>query len=72
MQAGQENKDLIEATKRVYAKVMKRLPCIEAFISEIPNEYSDILIVSENRKTYYLETFKIRLKTLEEVIRACD
>lgn len=63
-----KNQDFIESMKRVYERASKRLPDIETFIKDIPNEFFDTLIISENRKAYYIETFKIRLSMLKEAI----
>ena len=65
-----ENKDFIEAMKRVYSKVIACLDDIESFIKGIPNEFSGAFVVSENRKSYYIETFKIRLEMLEKALGA--
>ena len=37
---------------------------IEAFINGIPSMFEDVLVISDNRKEYYLKTLKIRLEYL--------
>lgn len=36
------------------------------FINEIPNEYNELLVMSNNRKQYYIETMKLRI---EEILK---
>ena len=37
---------------------------IEDFINMIPSMFEDVLVISDNRKEYYLKTLKIRLDYL--------
>ena len=52
----------------VYNKVMNKLGEIENLIKEIPNEYNDIQIITDNRKDYYIKTLKIRLQYIAKEI----
>lgn len=46
---------------KVYNNIIGNLEKIEKLINDIPNEYNGILVISDNRKDYYLKTLKIRL-----------
>ncbi len=59
-----KSKDLKESIVRISDKVYEKLNEIEDFIHNIPESYNGIEIMSEARKKYYLETFKIRYFTL--------
>lgn len=59
-----KNKDLNEAIRRVSEKVYEKLSAIEDFFESIPETYDGIKIMSDSRKKYYFETFKIRYFTL--------
>ena len=60
------NDDLNKAIIKVYELVNDRLNDIITFINEIPNEYNELLVMSNNRKQYYIETMKLRI---EEILR---
>ena len=47
---------------RVYNKFSKLFGEIEYFIGQIPNMFEEIMIISDERKEYYLKTLKIRLE----------
>ena len=59
-----KNDDLKKAIVKVSQLIDNHLDEIINFIQEIPTTYSGITIMSKNRKTYYIETFKIRFETL--------
>ena len=60
------NDDLNKAIIKVYELVNDRLNDIIIFINEIPNEYNELIVMSNNRKQYYIETMKLRI---EEILR---
>ena len=60
------NDDLNKTIIKVYELVNDRLNDIIIFINEIPNEYNELLVMSNNRKQYYIETMKLRI---EEILR---
>ena len=51
---------------RVYNKFSKLFGEIEYFIGQIPNMFEEIMIISDERKEYYLKTLKIRLEYIYE------
>lgn len=55
-----KNKDLAESIKRVKQLVEKKMKEIEDFINNIPTYFKDNLIITDDRKKYYIDTFKIR------------
>ncbi|MCR5786734.1 MAG: hypothetical protein K6G28_03465 [Acholeplasmatales bacterium] len=57
-----------ESINRVLDMVNKKFEQIKEFINNIPNNFNDIVIMSEIRKEYYIKTFEIRLNKLEENI----
>lgn len=59
-----KNDDLKKAIVEVSQLIDNHLDEIINFIQEIPTTYSGITIMSKIRKTYYIETFKIRFETL--------
>lgn len=59
-----KNDDLKKAIVKVSQLIDNHLDEIINFIQEIPTTYSGITIMSKIRKTYYIETFKIRFETL--------
>lgn len=59
-----KNNDLKKAIVKVSQLIDNHLDEIINFIQEIPTTYSGITIMSKIRKTYYIETFKIRFETL--------
>lgn len=64
------NSYLNNAVIEVYEKMISKLDIIEEFINSIPNKYSDMLIMSNERKEYYIKSLKIRL---EVILKAkCD
>lgn len=57
-----------ESINRVLDLVNKKFEQIKEFINNIPNNFNDIVIMSEIRKEYYIKTFEIRITKLEENI----
>ncbi len=62
------NVNMPETFINVYNKVMNKLGEIENLLKEIPNEYNDIQIITDNRKDYYIKTLKIRLQYIAKEI----
>ena len=60
------NDDLNKTIIKVYELVNDRFNDIITFINKIPNEYNELLVMSNNRKQYYIETMKLRI---EEILR---
>ena len=60
------NDDLNKAIIKVYELVNDRFNDIITFVNEIPNEYNELLVMSNKRKQYYIETMKLRI---EEILR---
>ena len=60
------NDDLNSAIIKVFELVSDKFNDIITFINEIPNEYNELLVMSNNRKQYYIETMKLRI---EEILR---
>ncbi len=58
------NVDLDKAIIRVYEKVVDELDEIEDVIKSIPNDFNNLQIMSDDRKLYYIETFKLRLNDI--------
>ena len=58
------NSVLKERKKYVSTLINEKISFIENFINSIPNSYGDIDIMSEARKTYYIETLKIRIEKI--------
>ncbi len=67
-----DNKDFKESATRVYKKVLEKDNEIENFINSIPSTFNGIEIISDIRKKYYIETFKIRFKEILEKIVKSD
>ena len=59
-----KNVDLRDSMSRVYSLVINKLSEIETLINNIPNTFMDVQIMTENRKKYYLSTFKLRLEKI--------
>ena len=55
-----ENKP--ETFAKVYTNILSNFTEIKKLITNIPNEYNGISVISDNRKDYYLKTLKIRLE----------
>ena len=53
-----------ETILSVYNMFISNYKTIEAFINGIPSMFEDVLVISDNRKEYYLKTLKIRLEYL--------
>lgn len=53
-----------ESFRKVYTNVCSHLNEIEELVQGIPCTFNDIEVISDNRKRYYKETFKIRLNLL--------
>ena len=51
---------------RVYDKMLSNFIKIENFIYQIPNIFEGVIIISNDRKKYYLKTLKIRLDYIYE------
>lgn len=60
-----DNQDLKEAKIRIVKLIVCHMAEIEELINDIPEEFNGIQIISKERKQYYLETIKLRIKTLE-------
>lgn len=58
------NPDLNESIKRIKKLVEEKISDIEAFVNNIPTHFKDMPIISDLRKKYYIETFKIRFYEL--------
>ena len=58
------NSVLKERKKYVSTLINEKISFIENFINSIPNSYGDIDIMSEARKTYYIEKLKIRIEKI--------
>ena len=61
-----DNLDLKISIKKVYSLVKTNMKRIEEFIYSIPNSFNGVSLMSDLRKEYYLETFKIRFKEILE------
>lgn len=59
-----QNSELKESIIRIRKLASSKMNEIENFINSIPNTYQGINIMSDIRKRYYIETFKIRLNLL--------
>ena len=59
-----DNADLRESCERVYQKVQEKLKDIFTLIDDIPEEWEGMPVMSENRKRYYKETFRLRLEMI--------
>ncbi len=55
-----DNNDLNNAIIKVYKLFNDKFNDIIQFINEIPNEYNNVLIISNERKEYYIKTIKLR------------
>ena len=62
------NKYALNNLKRICENVKNHLSNITDFINSIPDYYNNSLIMSDERKEYYLATLKIRL---DELINSC-
>ena len=58
------NGDLRRSIKRVHATVTSKIGKIEEFVNSIPPAFNGIEVMSDIRKKYYLETFKLRLENI--------
>jgi hypothetical protein len=58
------NNDLDKAIIKVYELVKDKLNDIIKFINEIPNEYNGLLIMSNDRKEYYIKTIELRINEI--------
>lgn len=54
--------------KEIYTNVINNLDKIKNVFENIPNEYKCVDIITDERKLYYYETFKIRLEYLKNYI----
>lgn len=52
--------DFKNAILKIYPLIHECLPEIEKFINSIPNTVKDIPIISEDRKSYYVKSIKVR------------
>lgn len=62
-----KNEDFKKACNRVYKKVNEELENIEEMILSIPESFNGLTIMTENRKRYYIETFKIRINNILKI-----
>ncbi len=53
-----------ETILKIYNMFISKFKTIEDFINGIPSMFEDVLVISDNRKEYYLKTLKIRLEYL--------
>ncbi len=60
------NEDLYNAIIKVYELINNKFNDIATFINEIPNQYNELSVMSNNRKQYYIETIKLRI---DEIIK---
>ena len=58
------NLDLKISLQKMRSVVKERFNEIISFINSIPTSYKDMLIMSDERKTYYIATLKIRIEKL--------
>jgi hypothetical protein len=56
-----KNNDLNKAIIKVYELINNKLNDIIKFINEIPNDYNNLLIMSNKRKEYYIKTIELRI-----------
>lgn len=59
-----DNDDLRDSIRRVTPLVREKLSEISSFIMSIPSSFNDVFLISDERKSYYVETFKIRYDSL--------
>lgn len=60
-----QNEDLEIAKNKVTKMIKTHLNEIECLINSIPNSFNGVEIITDNRKKYYFETIKERLRMLE-------
>lgn len=60
-----QNEDLEIAKNKITKMIKTHLNEIECLINSIPNSFNDVEIITDNRKKYYFETIKERLRMLE-------
>ena len=60
-----KNDDLLEAKIRITTLINKHMVEIEKLVNDIPEEFNGLQIISKERKQYYLETIKLRIKALK-------
>ncbi len=58
------NEDLHKAISKVYKLISDNFNNIVEFINEIPNEYNGLLIMSNERKKYYIKTIELRISEI--------
>lgn len=58
------NPDLKESIKRVSKLVEEKMNEILSFVNDIPSTFSGVDVVSNLRKEYYLETFRMRFENI--------
>ena len=51
-----------ETIKKVYENLIQHYDEIENLIKQIPNSFNEVIVISEERKKYYIATLKIRLE----------
>lgn len=64
-----KNADLSKSIHKVFKLVEQKLNEIEDLIYNIPSSFNGVEIMSDIRKKYYIETFKIRL---EKILKAAQ
>ncbi len=60
-----DNADLRNAIRRIYLRAKEKLIEVIAFINGLPTDFKGVSIISETRKKYYIESYRLRL---EEVL----
>lgn len=59
-----KNSDLSSAIERVVKKIDEKMDEIINFINCIPSSFNNVPVMSDLRKKYYIETFKIRFENI--------
>jgi len=62
------NNQFRKSLEDIYNLFISKFDYIVEMINEVPEYYKNTLIVSDNRKKYYIETIKIRLDCIRKVI----
>lgn len=62
------SKNDLNLMKDIFSKVITNLDKIKSTINDIPNTYENVNIITDERKSYYFETFKIRLQYIKRYI----
>ncbi|MDO5330582.1 MAG: CtkA family protein [Bacillota bacterium] len=59
-----DNGDLRKSMKKIASLVGERFDDIVEFINGIPSSFMDVAVMSDERKRYYIETFRIRYEEI--------